>query len=275
MEIVVLKFHLMTEVLLKVLLALRLGIEIKSMPSISFSSLVVLALGGPGKRELKKDLFRLNELRNDLAHEPVEIQYSSEMWPFIRRWQRATAPKQRVRWVHFAKIRFLKINFLVMMEIIKLAFEGCSHEEREQLGKELPIGWEAILSSPGDVWRALVDRPLWQAPLTAAERVMDAGTAARAIVDGHKIRFAIIDELVKMHLDGRISEEELASIASEDDAAREHARRLFKLTTQWMSMTLLQDFDQDYRPFVERVEQLRRRVIELREKIGTERGSRS
>jgi hypothetical protein len=69
LELCVLKFHLVVELTMYRLLALRLDIEEKSLPPLPYFQLTKLALGGlAGSSPLVKVL-ALNDLRNEFSHE--------------------------------------------------------------------------------------------------------------------------------------------------------------------------------------------------------------
>jgi len=263
MEVVVLKSHLMSEILLRFILAVRLDIQIESLPALSYQPLVILAMGGPGRRRLKKDLLRLNELRNDLAHEFLETTYSAGMWSFVNRWRKATG-KRRVRWVYFAKLRFYKLNYQLLLDFLKIGLLTKSDQEKAEIAAQLPPEWRFIISEPDTAWPKLVTPPpKWKAPLMQSDLVSDAAAASRAAVEGTKLYGAILDEFADLYTAGIIDRAEIDRVEADSVVIREHGRRVIALVKEWRAQNLHEQFPTVYEPYVVALEKLRSRLAQV------------
>lgn len=69
LDLFVVKAHLILERELYALLALRLGVEERQLPSLSFYPLAALALSGDAYGQVRAAVLALNDLRNEYAHE--------------------------------------------------------------------------------------------------------------------------------------------------------------------------------------------------------------
>lgn len=263
MEMVVLKAHLISEVLLRFLLSARLEVPIESLPGLQYQPLALLALGGPGKRTLKKDVLRLNELRNDLAHEVLETSYSAAMWSFVRRWRQASG-KRKVGWVHFAKIRFYKINHQIAVEVVKIALNAASPEERLKLIEHFPPEHRSLIADPDGAWaKFAARRPKWKAPLVSTREVTDAVSASQAVVSATKIYSEVMKQLGQLYKDGVLINAERALIEREADVVRNHGRKAAAITQVWRGIAVGQQFAVAYQPYVAGIELLRERLARL------------
>jgi hypothetical protein len=84
-ELFVLKCHLIVERELYSLLAIRLDMEEKQLPSLQFFPLAKLALGGDTFKHTFSEVSTLNDLRNEYGHELESANVQSKIELLVKR----------------------------------------------------------------------------------------------------------------------------------------------------------------------------------------------
>jgi hypothetical protein len=235
-DYLVLRSHVIAEVLLKLILAVRLDCDLKNLPRLNFYLVAHLALVGEGAAaHLQNEVLALNELRNDIAHD-FSVTIPSRRWQFRDRAKSAPSERLRNRWLMIGLLRLVRLNVRLFADAIRRIMEKSSQAERDKLLAELPEHLHFFVTEPDLAWErsiANIKEFASRDPHLRPTSVDNVNSAQRAVLNVWKSYDLAMKSLAASNATGELSASEYDSIIAYATELKTGSLELLQITEEW------------------------------------------